>query len=175
MDRVAVAVDEADHDGLDALLAKLLRGLRDLVLVERRQDLAAGPDPLGDDLAVAAPDERAILPGHLLVDRVVLGPLVPRDVEDVAVAAGRDEPDRGAVVLEERVRRDRRAVEERVDCGRVAVGGAHSLDQTLGGVGGGRGHLVDPDLGGLRVRDDDVGERPADVDAGELHLGVLPV
>ena len=148
---------------------------RDLVLGERHEDLARRPDPLRDDLPVAPPDERAVLPRHLLVDRVVLGALMAGDVEDVAVAARRDQPHARAVVLQERVGRDRRAVEERVDGSRIAVRAAHARDQALGGIGGRRGHLVDPDLRGLRVGDDDVRERPADVDAGELHRPLGPV
>ena len=141
----------------------------DLVLGERDEDLSGRPDPLRDDLPVAPPDEGAVLPRDFLMDRVVLRTLMARDVEDVAVAERRDQPHARAVVLQERVGRDRRPVEERVDGSRIAVRAAHPRDQSLGGIGNRRGHLADPDLPGLGIGDDHVRERPADVDAGELH------
>ena len=85
------------------------------LLVERDQYRPVLRDPLGNRQPVAAPDDRIALPGEILVVREVEGLLVAGDVEDVAVALGRDHPDLRAVVLDHDVRGDRRPVEHLVE------------------------------------------------------------
>ena len=116
---VEVGEEEADRDRLDAVLSELACDSPHVLLVERLEDLARRRhDPLDDDLPMAPLDERPRLPGDVLHDRVVLRALVAADVDDVAKAARRHEPGHRAVVLEHRVGRDRRSVEDGVDLGR---------------------------------------------------------
>ena len=91
--RVEEREEEADGDGLDAGLLQLPDALARPLLVERHEHGAVLQDPLGHGQAVAAPDDRVPLPGQVLVVREVERLLVPRDVEDVAVALGRDQAD----------------------------------------------------------------------------------
>jgi len=64
---------------------------------------------------VSALSERARLPGNVLLDRVVLRPLVTPDMEHVTEPACRDDAGARAVVLEQRIGRDRRTVHEQID------------------------------------------------------------
>ena len=98
---------------------------------------------------------------------------MPRDVEDVAVALGRDQADGRAVVLDHDVRRDRRAVEDLVErrrrLARLLGQLPDPLHRPLGRVVGRRRQLVDEDRPRVVVDVDQVGERAADVDAEPLH------
>ena len=107
--------EEAHRDGLDPGLLQLADALACTLLVERDEHRAVLQDPLGHGQPVPAPDDRVPLPGQILVVREVERLLVPRDVEDVAVALGRDQADGRAVVLDHDVRRDRRPVEDLVE------------------------------------------------------------
>ena len=82
------------------------------------------PTPLGD--AVAALDEGLALPGHVEMQREVVGALVPPDVQDVAEAFRRDHPAFGAIVLDRDVGRGRRAVDDGFHLGRGDPG--HAAD-----------------------------------------------
>ena len=172
--RVQEGEQEAHRDRLDARLLQLADLLARLLVVERDEHRAVLRDALGHREAIATPDDRIALPRQVLVVREVEGLLVARDVEDVAIALGRDHPDRGAVVLDHDVRRDRRAVEHLVERGRALPRLLRDLDDALDGAergvrGSGR-KLVDPDLPGLVVDVDQVGERPSDVDTHTFHL-----
>ena len=171
---VEVREQEADGDRLDALLAELPRGGAHLVLVERHEHLAGRRhDPLGHDLAVAAPDERPRLPRDVLHHRVVQRPLVPADVDDVPEAARRDHPREGALVLEHGVRRHGRAVEDAGHVRRREAGVGAELgeaaDHRLLRLGRRGGHLVDVHGARLRVVEHEVRERASDVDADDAH------
>ena len=109
---------EADGDRLDPGLLQPAHLRPRLLLVERDEDGAVLRDPLRHGQPVAAADDRVALPRQILVVREVERLLVPGDVEDVAVALGRDQPDPRAVVLDHDVGRDRRAVEDLVERGR---------------------------------------------------------
>jgi hypothetical protein len=163
-----VGVQEADRDGVDALLAELAGGRPDLVLVEREHLRAVPPDALGDSVAVLPLDDRPGLvraePAGVVELRAELAVLAP-DVEQVAVACRREEGDPRA-----------RAAEHGVDTAGVPVDDlAHLFDRDPRLVQGGdhallevglRGeHLVLPRLTGLPVDAHDIGERPTHVDA----------
>ena len=155
--------------------ADLLARLR---LVERDEHRAVAGDPLGHRQPVAAAHDRVALPRQILVVREVERLLVPRDVEDVAVALGRDQPDLGAVVLDHDVGRDRRAVEDLVQLRQATMPRVRSqladpCDRSLRGVLGRGRHLVDEDLARLVVHVDQVGERAADIDSESLHRAPL--
>ena len=168
---VAVAVEERDHDGGDALLGELRGGRAHPVLVEGCDDLTGGVDALAHDLAVPAPDERLVLPGDLLPDRVVQRPLVAGDVQDVAEPGGGDQAGHGAVPLEQGVGGDRGAVGQEVEM-RVPDGGRHPVDQSDRVVVRSARDLVDGDLTAGGVESDDVGVGTAHVDAGDPHARV---
>jgi hypothetical protein len=176
---VDVREQEADRDRLDARLVEFSRGGADLLLVERLLDVTARRgEPLGDDLAVPPPHERLRLPRDPLLQRIVLGPLVPADVDDVAKTARRDHAGRCAAVLQRRVRRDGRAVIDVVECGDFDAGRTADLvdaahERARGIVRGARDLVRVRDVG-LGVREHDVRERPADVDADEPHAPLRP-
>ena len=94
-----------------------------------------GIQTLGDDFPIAAFDERPRLPGDILHDGVVLWPLVPPDVQNVAVPAGCDHSCAGALVLEHRVGSDRGPMKQVIDaekgqatlCAQVADARQHPL------------------------------------------------
>ena len=158
----------------DAGLLQLAHRLAHAFLVERLQHLAPRRhQPLRHRLAMAALDQRPVLPGDVLHDRVVLRPLVAADMQDVAIAAGRDHAGDGAVVLEDGVGGDGGAVEHRVDRlarNAVLVAKRHQAgDDAARGIVRGRGHLVDGRLAGLGVGIDQVRESAADVDADQPH------
>jgi hypothetical protein len=165
--------EEADRDRLHARLLQPAHLLARPVLVERHEHGAVARDPLGHGQPVAAADDRVPLPRQILVVREVERLLVPRDVEDVAVALGRDQADLRAVVLDDDVGRDRRSVEDLLQVRRLR---ARELGQLLdplhrplrGVVGRGR-QLVHEDLPGIVVDVDQIGERPADVDSEAPH------
>ena len=171
--RVQEGEEEADADGLDPGLLQSPHLLPRARLVERHENRAVAGNPLRHGQPVAPSDDRVALPRKILVVREVERLLVTRDVEDVAVALGRQHPDRRARVLDHDIRRDRRAVEDLVERGRVGAGLLrqllHSLDRALRRVVGRRRELVDANHSSLVVDVDQVGERAADVDPDALH------
>jgi hypothetical protein len=175
--RVQVRVEQADRDALDAGLAQLPYALAHLLLVEGRQHLAVRHgDALLHGQPVAALDERPRLPGQLLLEREVVRLLVAGDVEDVAHPLRRDQPDLGARVRERDVGGDRRAVQEVVDLAERDAGLGAQIADALDGaarrvVRRGR-DLVDRDPARFLVDEDQVGKRPADVDAQAPHAGI---
>ena len=171
---VDVGEEEADGDRLHTLVPQRACGLAHAVLVQRLQHVALRRHPpLLHGEAVAAAHQRARLPRDVLHDRVVLGPLVTADMDDVAVAGGGDHAGLGAVVLEHRVGRDRGAVEDVGDgVGRRPAPLAERGDARRGALRGvvrRGGHLVDRALARLAIGNDEVGEGAADIDADQLH------
>ena len=174
--RIQEREEEADGDGLDARLLQLPDLLARFLLVERDQYRPVLRDPLGNRQPVAAPHDRIPLPGEVLVVREVERLLVAGDVEDVAVALGRDHPDLRAVVLDHDVRGDRRPVEHLVelvgwDAG-VSGEVTNALDGSLRRIRRRRRQLVDEDLPRLVVDIDEIGERPPDVDPYAFHPSI---
>ena len=171
---IEVGEQEADGDRLHARLFQLAHRLAHAGFVERLQHLALGRhQPLLHRLAMAALDQRPVLPGDVLHDRVVLRPLVAADMQDVAIAAGRDHAGDGAVVLEDGVGGDGGAVEHHVDGlarNPVLVAKRHQArDHAARRIVRGCGHLVDSRLAGLGVGIDQVREGAAHVDADQSH------
>ena len=107
---------EPDDHRRDAAALEHRDGVEHLLLVERRLDPSVGgEDALGDGDAVAALDQRPVLPRHLEVEREVVGALVAADVQDVAEVARGEHPHLGAVVLDGDVGGDGGAVDDEVD------------------------------------------------------------
>ena len=164
---VGVAVDEADTDGRDALLPAPARHLRRRRFVELSQDLPPVAHPLGN-LAdpVEGHDPLRLHPEVGVA--VALGHALPRDLEHVAEPLGRHETESLEPLLEERIRRDRRAVRDGRDRVGRSAGEPEDLPEPLddaerrviwSGRRLGREHLAR-----RLVHGDDVGERAARVD-----------
>ena len=166
---VDVGVEQADGDRLDLLAPQDRRRRAHRVVVERPQHLARRAEPLGDRHRPVAGDQRRRLLELRVVER---RPHLARDLEQVAEALGRDEAAARDLPLDDRVRRDRRRVDDEADLpGRHAALGERALDgvhEALGGIGRRRQHLRDRDGAGLLVDQGRVGEGAADVD-GHAH------
>ena len=171
---IEVGEQKADGDGFDAGFLQFAHGLAHTLLVERLQLLATGRhQPLRHRLAVAALDQRPVLPGDVLHDRVMLRSLVAADVEDVAIAAGRDHAGDGAVVLEDGVGGDGGAVEHSIDGfarDSVLVAERHqALDDAARRVVRRGRDLVHDGPAGLGIGIDQVREGAAYIDADQPH------
>ena len=116
---IEIGEQEADGDRLDAFLAQRDARRAARRFVERLELLAGRRNqPAVHDLAMAALDQRAVLPGQFLPDRIVFDALMAGDMQDVAKALVGDHARARALVLQHRVGRGRRAVEHVVDGGR---------------------------------------------------------
>ena len=116
MSRIEIGEEEADGDRVDPGFLQFAYGLTNTCLVERLEDLALGrSQPFANRLAMPSFHQRAVLPGDVLHDGVMLRPLVTADMQDVAIAAGRDHAGDGTVVFEDGVGGDGGAVEHDVD------------------------------------------------------------
>ena len=157
---VAVAVHEADGDGLVAAVEQLGDDGPRRGLVERHQNLAAGVDAFGDHEAVLALDQRR---RQHDVEVVLLEPALGARLDHVAEPGGGHQGRPGTAALDEGVRGERRAVDDLFDVGEVHV--------VAGGQRGDRGEdalLGSPACGQELVGDEravvtlehDVGERP---------------
>ena len=168
MPSVRVRVQQADRQRLDAVVDQLDDRRAHGSLVDRLDDRPVGAGALGHLADVAGVGQRV---GLVVDHEAEQRPGRPRlgEVEDVAKPARHDQPDERAATLEDRVRRHGRAVEDRVEVGQAdarAVGGkADPLDDADGLVFRCARGLRDPHLPAGAVVQDDVGERPADVDA----------
>ena len=176
--RVEVGVQQAHRDCLDTRRLQLANALAHLAVIQLDKRVAVRRrDPLVDGEPMTPFHERMALPRQLAVKREVVGPFVSRDVEDVAHTLGGDQPHRCTGSLEHDVCRNGGAVENRVDAIELEPVGLAQLrdarDGTARRIVRRRRDLVDVDRAGLLVHEDQVGERPSDVDADALHSGLL--
>ena len=139
-------------------------------------------EPAFDDLAVTPFDQRPVLPRQFLHDRVVLGTLVPRDVDDVAEAFVGQHTRARTLVLQHGIRCRGGAMQHVIDIARfdavVAADFGDPLNDGAGGIVGRSRDFMDGDLAGVQIAIDDIGERAADIDADGLHdapVCVLPL
>ena len=144
----------------------------DVVLYDRRPDLAVRKHALGHRQAQPSGDERR----RLVPEEVVgIAAVAASDLEDVAEAACAEQADDGARAGEERVEADGRAVEEVARDGEPLgrYGSGDRGEHALFGRSRCRRLLPDVDLAGFVVVEDQIGERPADVDAEACcHCGL---
>jgi len=135
-------------------------------MVERGVDGAVGQDALGHLGHAVARDERERPRG-----REVHGTREPEplDLEQIAEARGDQEPQRGAVALDDRVDGDRRAVDEIADRPGVETPLGHEraqpVEDTAPRITRHRRGLEAGELARHLVQETEVGERTADVDA----------
>ena len=184
MGGIAKREEIADRDRLDPFLLDQSRhGGAHLRLVERNDDRAVGTDPFGDSRAAAPGGEKDRRLG-VHEEVVHARALLPADLQHVLEALGHQETDARALLLEDRVGGDGRAVHEALDVPRrLAAQLQHRLDS---GQDSGdeillrRGHLRGPDP--VPPAADHVGEGAPDVDAnpesvvrfGHIHLRITP-
>ena len=116
---IAVGVEEADRDRLDALRRQPLRDRAHLVRIERRQHVAVAIHALGDFQAVAAGDQRIGKLQEQIVDVVAL---LRAHLENITEAARGDQSKPGAVSLDQRVGDQRRAMHDVADLGECEPG-----------------------------------------------------
>ncbi len=174
MRRIEVGKQEAHRDRLDPFGTQFTGRRPDLILIERHKHLARWRDEAPPDrLAVASRDQRAVLPGQFLHDRIVMDALVPPDVDDIAEPLIGNHPGPGTLVFENRIGRRRRAMEHMAGRGRVdpvhPADSAQPSHDTDRGIFGRGGHLVGSDAAPAHVAQDEVGKGPAHIDADDLH------
>ena len=166
--RVDVRVDQRDGERLDARLDEVADDLLDLRLVDRDDDVPARVQPL-DRLARVGERRRRVGLDHDDPARQRPRRLGAGQVEDLAEALRRDQPDARALRLEHRVRRDGRAVEDVLELAdadaRLVADPADAREDALGRVVRRRRRL-DAELGAAVAlgHEEEVGERAADVD-----------
>ena len=163
--RIRVRVQEDDGDRIDARPHERTGTRRHLARVQPPLDGAVRAQALPNFQPEVARHERLRLRG---VQVVQLELALAADLERVAEALGGDEPGHGAATLDQRVGEQRRRVHDpRELLGGQPVPAQQPLDT---GGDGARGIVVRGEdfaavLAAARVIvDDDVGERPADVD-----------
>ena len=162
-------VQERDRDRLDAVGEQAPAGLAHALLVERCDLVALVVGALGDAEAQVARDERLGRLQAVVVRRLARA---LAQGERVAEALGAEEARGRAAAGQERVRGDGRAVHDQLDLGQElgerAPGADRDLleagDEAERRVAGGRARLVDEPRP-VGAEHEEVGERPADVDA----------
>ena len=163
---------QAHRAGIGLRLADRLHQRRQRVGRKRADRLAVGGDALGRLEAQFARHQRrrvvVLQAEHMRAD-------LPADLDQVAEALGDDERDLAAAPLDQRIRRDGRAVREPRDRRQLdAVAGrklAQAGNHRQGRVGRRRGHLVQDDAVGRVVEREKVREGAADIDTD--HPGHL--
>ena len=106
---VRVRVQEADRQRLHPRRADLRHHALEQLLIQRRQHLAIGAHALGDREAQLPRHERR---RQLELQIVVLVALLVAHLEHVAEARGGDERGARALALDQRIGRERRAVQQ---------------------------------------------------------------
>ena len=164
--RVGEGVDQRDGQRVDPAQLRELRA--DVGVVELADHRAVAGDALVDLDGVLQRGERLRLgpddPAGEPARHVGAG-----DLQHLAEALGGDEPDRGALALQDRVGRDGGAVQHLRDVrqrdARRRAHPADAVEHADGLVGRGGGGLGPPGRAGRLLHEQHVGERPADVDA----------
>ena len=122
---------------------------------------------------MTALDQRSLLPGDLLHDRVVFRALVATDVQDISVTRRGQHACAGASVLEHGVCRNCGAVQDMVESGGIETVSRAELPDaaadTSRRVLRGSRNFENMRLATLNVCKNDIGEGAADVNAYQLH------
>jgi hypothetical protein len=164
-------VEEADGDGLHAPAGQVRDLSPRLVEVERHEDPAVAARPLAE---LPAPVPRYEGLGEAEEEIVDVVALLDPHLERVPESPGGQEPQVGAVALDDGVGDEGGAVDEEADLaegdpGRPAQLAEPGQRSDRGVLGRGEG-LVDAKAACPRVEQDEVGERSADVEADAVAL-----
>ena len=160
--RVRVRVQETDRDALHALAPEALDDLRQLAELQRRQHRAVGPDALAHLGAEPTRHEGLRLGGQ--IDPVEVRTVHAADLDHVAEASRRDEPDRSDPALDDRVGDERGPVGERRAAACHTAECREAVEHAAGRIGRCRRHLQGGRVPG-GVAGHEIGEGAADVDA----------
>ena len=169
MDRIDVAVEQRDRDGLHAFLSKCGSSLCDVIFVERGQFVAIAIDAARHRQAKVSGHKHGRV-GRAMVPWVLA--LAAANFDGIAKTLGRDHADLGALALQDRVGGDRGAVREQGDAAEKRRGvdafrdsrGFDGGENTACRIGGNGWHLMDHNTSAV-IDDDHVGERSADIHA----------
>ena len=162
--RIGVGMQKMDNDGLASRFQQSVRRGLDLRLLKRRHDPAGGIHAFFDlETKVARNDGFEFAP-----HAVGGGPGPAPELQDIAEPPGRDQAGRTHLALEDGVRRRRRAVHDEIDRGQFGGGFFEGRERPERLVIGRTGNLREPDLAGALIEQDQIGERPADIDADNL-------
>ena len=166
MRRIAIGVQEADGDRLDAFGDQALRDGAHLGGFERREHVAVAVHAFGHFQAMAARHQRIREVQEQVVDVVAL---LGAHLQDVAEAARGDQAEARAAALDQGVGDQRGAVDDVADVGERQAGGAQQLGEAFQRADGWvvrRGQaLVQADFVAFRIQQYEVGEGAADVEA----------
>ena len=166
---VAIAMEKEDRHRLDADRGELCSQLLDVLVDQRRLDLAIGEDALIDLEAQRALDQRLVL---LEEEIVGIRPVDAADLVNVAKAFGNDERGVGAFALEDRVDGNGRAVEEEADIAVIGLGLGDAVVDALDQPLGGREGLAEGELAARLVEHGDIGKGAADIGGqSEMMIG----
>jgi len=174
---VAIGVQEADGDRLDAVGLELAGGFAHLVEIDRGHNLAVAVHALRDLETVAARHQRVGILQEEIVDVVAL---LGAHLQDVAEAGSGDQAELGAFPLDQRIGDEGRAMYDLAHLGESDAGIGDELAEALQRadrrIMRRRQAFVQQDLGALGVEQDEVGERPPDVEADAItSLGLRHV
>ena len=164
-----VAVEEQDAGRLDTEPLQHPAECRDLLLVERRLDLALGQHPLLDLEPQRPLDQRLVL----LEEQIVgIRPVDAADLVDVAEALGDQQRGPGALALEDGVDGDGGAVEKQSRGPVVAPGlvdpGIDAFDQPSG-----VDSLAERQIAGPLIEGGDIREGAADIGGEAKAVGLV--
>ena len=158
---------EGDHQHLAAIFGDRFRGRPYGVRVERTQYPALCAHPLFHLVPVATVDQRLELAEQTVRLRSVTTP----EFEDVPESAGGDETAASAFALDHGIGGDGCPMNDEVDGLNIYAKLIDAVHQTVGLVRGSRWHLGHPQVFGLRIDENEIRVRAADVDADQSrHL-----
>jgi hypothetical protein len=158
---------EAYRDRFDIVFQKPLGGAPDVVLVERLDDLALVVEPLAHLVGETLRRQQRRLHVERIqqVIRVRLRPTAR--LVDGAKAPGNQQTGLDTLALDQRVGRDRRAVDQKSNIGRIDAAGkefVEGADHRLRRIRRNGGNLGDAALAAFGIERDQIGERATGVD-----------
>ena len=169
---IAIAVEEADRDGFDAVGDQLLCGSSDIGLRQRMDHRAVGSNALRHFEPMAARHERfGLVPGE--IEHV--GHAYAPDFEHITEAARRDQTGPRARPLQDGVRSDSRAVQDFGNAARRSLQLGEERGEPLDDAAARiirRGRYLALVQDAVGRHDDDVGESTADIDSN-AHCGLI--
>ena len=172
--RIEEGEQEAYGNGLDLFRLHFAHRLPNFFFVQRNQLCAVRCDnTFGDAISVMSAAHRIFLPRNVLDNGKVGRTLVTGDVNDVAVAFGCNHAGAAALVLENHVCRNGRAVENLVNFSvrnaQFITNRIDALHHADGRVVRGCRGLIDFDFAAV-IYIDKVGKCTADIDAYSFHV-----
>ena len=172
--RIQKGKQEAHRNRLHPVLLHLTHRLTDFLFVQRNELRAVRRDyALRDAVAVVSSADRIFLPRNILYDGKIRRTLVTRDMNDIPVTFGGDHSGSRALVFQNHVGRNRRAVEYLIDFlmsdVQFLTDGIDALHHADGRILRRRRGLIDFDSA-LVAYIDKIRKRAADVHSHSFHV-----